>query len=512
MFVKMDSEEEVDFEFSGSESSDEDFDESSGDESDSSSSTNDDIASARLWCEIDTARPLRPSPPRFPFIGNPVINVPSNTDDAMHYIRQFIDEDFVQIIVTETNRYASQSHAAEWKDTTVDEMYVFIGLILLQSIIKKPNYQMYWTKNPILETPIFRHALPFQRFSILKKYLHFSNNSVYDPENHPQPKLNKVWPILNFLSTKFSGLCTPERDVTIDESLMLYKGRLAWVQYLPLKRAKFGIKTFILCESQTGYVWSLIVYTGKGTKFDEEFKDMPQSSQIVLTLMKPLLNMGYCLTVDNFYTSPQLADILVSKRTDIYGTVRPTRKDMPPSFRSKKLNKGEIVAFQRGKLTAMRWKDKRDVCLLSTVHNSEMQRRRGRRNEVVKPVAVFAYNDTMGGVDKVDQHIANNPLPRKRGKKYYKKIFFHLLDLAVWNAFILFKKHGGKKNALDFRVAAIESIFACHRREEFSPKAAGRPSTKATPLRLIGRHFPSMIPPTEKKKTPTRLCGMCSRV
>ncbi|KAJ4435326.1 hypothetical protein ANN_17936 [Periplaneta americana] len=75
------------------------------------------------------------------------------------------------------------------------------------------------------------------------------------------------------------------------------------------------------------------------------------------------------------------------------------------------LKKGEVVAFQRGKPMTMKWKDKRDVCLLSTVHNIEMQRRRGRHNEVVKPVAVFACNDTMGGVDKVDQHTANNPLP-----------------------------------------------------------------------------------------------------
>jgi hypothetical protein len=29
----------------------------------------------------------------------------------------------------------------------------------------------------------------------------------------------------------------------------------------------------------------------------------------------------------------------------------------------------------------------------------------------------------MGGVDKVHQHIANNPVTRKRGKKYYKKYF-----------------------------------------------------------------------------------------
>ena len=32
------------------------------------------------------------------------------------------------------------------------------------------------------------------------------------------------------------------------------------------------------------------------------------TSQIVLTLMKPLLNLGYCVTADNFYMSPDLCD------------------------------------------------------------------------------------------------------------------------------------------------------------------------------------------------------------
>jgi hypothetical protein len=267
----------------------------------------------------------------------------------------------------------------------------------------------------------------------------------------------------------------------------------------------------MLCESKYGYIWSIILYTGKGTKFDDEYNDLPQSSQTVMPLMKPLFNNGYCLTVDNFYTSPQLADLLITKKTDIYGTVRPSRTDMPPRFRSKKLKKGEVAAFQRGKVTTVRWKDKRDVSILSTIHNAEMKTVTKWGKQIIKPAAVISYNDTMGGVDKVDQHIANNPLTRKRGEKYYQKIFFHLLELALWNAFILYKKSEGR-NALDSCVAVIEKMTAKHHRKELSSKVAGRPSTSTNPSRLTGRHFPSLIPATAKKQNPTRMCGMCSRV
>ncbi|GFW63948.1 hypothetical protein TNCV_706541 [Trichonephila clavipes] len=46
-----------------------------------------------------------------------------------------------------------------------------------------------------------------------------------------------------------------------------------------------------------------------------------------MTLMEPLLNKGHCLTTDNFYSSPELADILIQSLTDMYGTLKPRRKD-----------------------------------------------------------------------------------------------------------------------------------------------------------------------------------------
>ncbi|CAI9736334.1 Hypothetical predicted protein [Octopus vulgaris] len=85
----------------------------------------------------------------------------------------------------------------------------------------------------------------------------------------------------------------------------------------------------MLCESAIGYVWSFIIYVSKGTCFDPEFRDLPISSQVVMTFMKPLLNKGHCLTIDNYYSSPQLADLLIANKTDVYGTLRLNRKEVP---------------------------------------------------------------------------------------------------------------------------------------------------------------------------------------
>ena len=107
-------------------------------------------------------------------------------------------------------------------------------------------------------------------------------------------------------------MVTPEQGVTIDESLMLFKGGLGWKQFIPLKRSRFGVKCFMLCESVSGYVWSIIIYTGKDPILKPEYSKFCISSQIVLTMMEPLLHKGYCLTIDNCYSLAELAYKLVS--------------------------------------------------------------------------------------------------------------------------------------------------------------------------------------------------------
>ncbi|GFX84725.1 piggyBac transposable element-derived protein 4 [Trichonephila clavipes] len=264
--------------------------------------------------------------------------------------------------------------------------------------------------------------MSYRRFNLICRLLHFCDNETFVTETHECPKLSKIWPVLKYLTIRFKEVVTPDRDVTIDESLMLFKERLGWKQYMPLKRSRFGIKSYMLCESKSGYVWSLIIHTGIGTLFDEKYKHMCMSSQIVMTLMEPLLNKGHCLTTDNFYSSPELADILIQSLTDIYGTLKPRRKDVTKELLSKKIDKGQMIAYQRDKVCVMKWMDKKAVCLISTIHNLEMVQVQSHKNEIRrKPKAVMEYNNTMGGVDRLDQHLTNYPFDKEKGKEVLQK-------------------------------------------------------------------------------------------
>lgn len=519
----MSSEEELNYsdEEESEESDSELENESDTDSADSENSSVFDLAAARQWHEVRLEN-LPPIPPRFPFRGTPGVEVVFDPDASiLQYFENFFNDEIVNIICTETNRYASEyirTHrkAKPFAHLSCSELKVFLGLVILQGVVKKPEMEQYWSKNPMLMTPFFLQAMSFRRFKQIKQFLHFSNNAEYNPQTHPYPKLNKIWPILEKLNCLFKNSLTPDRDVTIDESLLLFKGRLSWMQYIPLKRARFGIKSYMLCESKSGYLWSMIVYTGRGTICNVDGQQLACSTKIVLSLMEELLGKGYCLTVDNFYTSPELADILISQHTDVYGTVKLNRKEIPNELKKKelkkrKMKKGDIVGFQRGKVTVMAWKDKKTVSLLSTIHTVKMVEIEKRGEKIIRPECVVAYNDTMGGVDKVDQHLVDYSTPRKRGKKYYKKIFFHLLDLALWNSYILYNKSGGTLSNLLYRLSVVEKIMESHHSEEMKPKH-GRPSSTMNPLRLTERHFLDYIPATGKKANPTRQCAVCCRV
>lgn len=293
---------------------------------------------------------------------------------------------------------------------------------------------------------------------------------------------------------------------------MAYKGRLSWIQYIASKRARFGIKSYMLCESSTGYIWNSVIYTGKGTKFNPRYSNYGMATSSVLTLLEPLLNQGYCVTMDNFYTSPELFEVLIQNKTDAYGTVRPNRRDMPSIFGKKKLKPGEMVAWQKGKMMAIRWRDKKDVCLMSTVHNTStatVHTKGGK--DVLKPQVIIDYNCTMGGVDRADQAMTFYPTMRKQQKKYYKKIFRHLLEQCLWNAYILYR--AGSDRPLvhsDFIWKVAEQIFAKHQMPSVDANRPGRRAVGvANPERLTGRHFMDYIPPTAKKAAPIRMCVVC---
>ena len=96
---------------------------------------------------------------------------------------------------------------------------------------------------------------------------------------------------------------TLEENISVDEAVLLWKGPLSWKQFIRTKRARFRLKSFVLAEVSSGYVWNSIIYKGNDTLVEEGNTYQYQETNIVISLCEKVLDEGRCLFVDNWYSS-----------------------------------------------------------------------------------------------------------------------------------------------------------------------------------------------------------------
>ena len=131
---------------------------------------------------------------------------------------------------------------------------------------------------------------------------------------------------------------------------------------------------------------------------------------------------------DNYYTCPALYEKLVEQKTMCTGTVRVNRVGMPKELASTILKSGEFDYRRKKDLVVVKWKDKRDVSILTSAYDPTVTRSVTTRNvtDKIKPEAVVEYSKHMSGVDHSDQLMSYVPLSR-RTAKWTTKLFMHYL-------------------------------------------------------------------------------------
>ena len=164
----------------------------------------------------------------------------------------------------------------------------------------------------------------------------------------------------------------------------------------------------------------------------------------------------------------------------------------------KKIKKGEMVWATCENIVALKWKDKRDVYAISNAHSPEMVLTTNRHGqEKMKPNIIKDYNENMSSIDLSDQ-MSYHSATRKT-VRWYKKIGLHVIEMLLTNAHYLFTKYSGagvKVGVADFKETLIKNLVG--------------PLKKRTVKR--GRfHYLVKIPAMEKKKGPTRQCGVCNQ-
>jgi len=192
---------------------------------------------------------------------------------------------------------------------------------------------------------------------------------------------------------------------------------MVWRQYIKRKKAKYDIKFYELC-THDGYVLNVDMYKGKQTSSAVE-EGVSKVDNIVLTLMKPFLNKGHSLYIDNFYNSVTLSNILLEKKTHTTGTLRSNRRGNPKEVTTKKLKRGDHIWRRNKNVNISKWKDKRDVLCLTTKNHTKIKLSKNKYGILKnKPAEIVDYNNCMSGIDHSDQMVSYYSSPRKSARWY----------------------------------------------------------------------------------------------
>lgn len=423
--------------------------------------------------------------------------------------------------LTNTNKPKTRnSRSAIFRPIAAEELKAFFGLCLLQGQMATTNMRRYFSYTDVLYYhPFFAYVMSGRRFESILRVLCCAAPNAKGKE--------KAQPLINMLISNYQETYNPTRELSIDESLLHFRGRLAFRVYIKNKKDRYGIKFFELTTSD-GYLLNMEMYSGT---IDKSTPDGTKTEALVLRLMKPYLMKGHELFMDNYYNSVTLSEKLLDYKTHTNGTLRSNRRHNPKNLVTKKLKRGEHYWLRKNRVYVSKWKDKRDVLVISTRNHPRMvsvNNRYGKQTN--KPEEVAVYNNHMSGIDRCDQMTATYATPRKT-IRWYKKVILYLLDVTTWNAFYLYRKYckGNSRQYrfIQFRDELIKSLtnIPLHlegkdlvRKQKNDSRRTERPHLRDVPNHVPNQpsgHWPEKIPgvpgPKSQKTSVFLKCRMCNK-
>lgn len=419
---------------------------------------------------------------------------------ALQYFQMFFDSNMISQIVEETNRYAVLKSGASI-NVANKEIEQYLGILLYMGIVKYPEMRMVWQAD--FRIPLIDAAMTGKRFEKIKQYLHFSSDEK--PKEHPEyDKLHKIRPILEGFRKNCAKI-PAEQYHCIDEQIIPFKGRQHLKQYNPRKPHKWGFKMFTRC-GKSGIIYDFALYVGDGTC---PSYGLGISSDIVVHLVKDLPeHQNFEVFFDNWFTSFQLMTVLKAKGFVATGTVRSNRLgkcDLHSDSKLKEKGRGSYDYRVEAKhdVVVVKWYDNKSVQLLSTNYGIEpiaSCRRWSSKDktflEIPQPNIVQQYNRFMGGVDLSDMLCELYRIDH-RSLKYYMRIFYWVLNSAVINSWLLYKRHcdltgiSGREtlNLIQFQIRIATGLIHSN---TFGPRKRGRPSAS-----------PQSSPSTSRRNSPS---------
>lgn len=186
----------------------------------------------------------------------------TNKTKPIRFFESFFSDKVYELIVLQTNLYAEQRNIATWTPLTQQELKAFLGILIIMGYHVLPSIDLYWSSDPGFRLDEVANVMPIKRFKKILRCLHLNDNEHQPAKNMPgYDKLYKLRPLIDLINESCQNNCTDSGSQSIDESMILFKGRSSLKQYMPMKPIKRGYKVWCRCDSQSGYLFEFQIYS-----------------------------------------------------------------------------------------------------------------------------------------------------------------------------------------------------------------------------------------------------------
>lgn len=368
--------------------------------------------------------------------GGPTAN--SNKVSILETWQLYFTNDILQKILSYSQRKVRMENIPI--ELTMESLKAYIAILYFRGANQdnKIPVEDLWSDN---YSTFYRTVMSRTLFKIWNRCIRFDDIDLREhrKESDTFAAVREVWSEWNGRLRQFFK---PTECICVDEQLVASRCRSPHRIYNPSKPGKYGELIRWCCDSNVRYFLNGDPLTKRPTNIDSAamHKEANKAKNLVLSLSEPFLDKGHNVTGDRFFSSLDIAETLLQRRTTYVGTVATNKRHLPPVLHETKerFQSTFVYGGSAGKVTQQSYqvKAKKKVYMISTLHHEATIQDDVKQKSSIQ----LYYNSSKAGVDTCDE-MCKNYTTRVCTRRWTVVHFHNMLDVSGINALTIYNVH-----------------------------------------------------------------------
>ena len=252
-----------------------------------------------------------------------------NKSSLAEILKLFITNVILNEIYHHTKAEGSSQISILWKDISSEELFAFLGLCTVSGVLrtrKEPAANL-WTTNTAYARLIFCATMARDWFFQILCVICF-DDKITRNQWRSTDKSVPIRDAFESIISRFQMAYTPNEHIITDKQLVVFRGKCLFCMFIKSKPGKYGIIPWAATDANNFYACNMQACTGN----NGGVRAKKQGSQVVKDMVCHMYGSGRGITTDNFFTSCEIANFLLTKDRKVVGTLRKDKTEIPALF------------------------------------------------------------------------------------------------------------------------------------------------------------------------------------